>query len=166
MNYEILRLNKQDEYSLFLTFAEKNDAYNKLFELYKQEYYSKNDYRLHDSICKTFGIRSTIYINDEILQGEIKHFTFDEVKNHSNWDDRYTKGYDKYKKTCYPKPVESDSKYLEVESDPEIGYEFCHSCEDNKDNVPRTITLKQALKNLPVNHNLQEQELKCSFKKN
>ncbi len=98
--YEIVKLHDYAdylEYDVHLKIKDENSALKYLFDLYKNEYITTNNFNRHSSIMQKFGYRKCVKINDEIFKTEIYHFSFEQLVKKFNWSDDYTGSYFVYK---------------------------------------------------------------------
>ncbi len=98
--YEIVKLDDYRdclEYFVYLTLKDENSALKYLFDLYKNEYITTNNFNHHSRIMRHFGYRKCVKINDEVFKTQIYHFSFEQLVKKFNWTDQYTQNYFAYK---------------------------------------------------------------------
>ncbi len=97
MYYEVITFNDYQEEKEVKTFTNEEEALNCIFDLYKNEYITRNNFCMHSTIKYMFGFRKCIRINDTVFKTETKHLSYEELIDIFNWSDDYTSSYWNYK---------------------------------------------------------------------
>ena len=100
--YEIMKMEYNGleyTYYRYLTFTDESTMLDYIFNLYKNEYLARNNFRMHSYIKSLFGFQKCIKINGEVYKTEIFNLSFEDLVKKFNWNDKYVQDYSVYKMT-------------------------------------------------------------------